>query len=208
MQRRFAQFAGPAAAGPQRRRRGGTTAAEPGRQPFAFLLPVHTIWRPTLNLPLLRWIVGERMALHYPPQHPSISNGGPVDWISGACLLARREALEQVGGFDEGFFMYFDDTDLCRSLWAAGWHVVYAPAIEVVHHGEKSSRKVWGRMLVEMQRSRLRYLSKHYGTMGRGVVRLLIFLFAALRFAAWTLMGKWGRLRTEGAILRLAVTGP
>ena len=176
----------------------------PSRSCFRF----HTLWRPTLHLPVLRWISGERLALHYPPEHPSIRDGGSVDWISGACLLARRAALEQVGGFDERYFMYFDDTDLCHRLAATGWGIVYAPDVEVIHHGAQSSKRVWGRMLVEMQRSRLVYLSKHHGFWGRLVLRFLILAAAVLRSAAWLGRGRFSRLRTEVEIIRVALAGP
>lgn len=55
------------------------------------------------------------------------------DWVSGSCWLARRTALEAVGGFDEAFFLYEEDADLCRRLRAAGWEIAYAPDAEVVH---------------------------------------------------------------------------
>lgn len=57
----------------------------------------------------------------------------PVDWISGACLLIRREAWDGVGGFDPSYFMYLEDVDLCWRLREAGWKVGYEPAAEVVH---------------------------------------------------------------------------
>ena len=174
----------------------------PSRSCFRF----HTLWRPTFNLPLLRWIVGERLALHYSPEHPSIRGGGPVDWLSGACLLVRRNALEQVGGFDERYFMYFDDTDLCNRLVTEGWGVVYVPAVEVVHHGAQSSKKSWGRMLVEMQRSRLIYLSKHYGAVGQLVLRALMVAAAVLRVVPSICAGKRNRIRTEIDIIRVALT--
>ncbi len=53
-----------------------------------------------------------------------------VDWVSGACLLARRNALEQVGGWDEKFFMYFEDSDLCLRLRRAGWKIFYQPHVQ------------------------------------------------------------------------------
>lgn len=58
----------------------------------------------------------------------------PVGWLSGSCLLVRREAFEQVGGFDERYFMYFEDVDLGDRLAKAGWQNVYVPTAEVLHH--------------------------------------------------------------------------
>jgi N-acetylglucosaminyl-diphospho-decaprenol L-rhamnosyltransferase len=64
----------------------------------------------------------------------------PVDWVSGACMVLKREALEQVGGFDERFFMYFEDADLCRRMRGMGWLVCYLPELEVTHLTGKSTR--------------------------------------------------------------------
>ena len=55
-------------------------------------------------------------------------------WVSGSCLLARRQAIDAVGLFDEGFFLYEEDVDLCVRVRAAGWRIVFTPAAEVVHH--------------------------------------------------------------------------
>jgi GT2 family glycosyltransferase/glycogen synthase len=63
----------------------------------------------------------------------------PVDWVSGACMVVRREAIDQVGGFDERFFLYWEDTDLCRRVKDAGWDIVYLPTAVVKHIGARSS---------------------------------------------------------------------
>jgi N-acetylglucosaminyl-diphospho-decaprenol L-rhamnosyltransferase len=62
-------------------------------------------------------------------------HAGPreVDWVSGSCFLARREAWDEVGGFDRTYFMYMEDVDLCWRLRAAGWSVAYEPAAQVTH---------------------------------------------------------------------------
>lgn len=64
--------------------------------------------------------------------------GGTVDWVSGACILVRPEAFEQVSGFDEAFWMYWEDADLCRRLWDRGWSVRYEPNA-VAHHATGAS---------------------------------------------------------------------
>jgi GT2 family glycosyltransferase len=56
-----------------------------------------------------------------------------VDWVLGGCFLARRPALQQVGLFDERFFLFLEDTDLCRRMWRAGWQVWYLPQAQVIH---------------------------------------------------------------------------
>ncbi len=63
-----------------------------------------------------------------------------VDWVSGACMVVRRETLRDVGHLDERFFMYFEDADLCRRARAAGWLVYYLPHVEIVHQTGASSR--------------------------------------------------------------------
>lgn len=62
-----------------------------------------------------------------------------VDWVSGACMVIRKKAMVEVGGFDERFFMYWEDTDLCKELKTKGWRVVYFPAATVYHHTGISS---------------------------------------------------------------------
>ena len=65
----------------------------------------------------------------------------PVDWVSGACLLLRRNALQHVGGFDETLFMYFEDVDLCLRLRQAGWQVWYHPQVGITHLGGQSLKQ-------------------------------------------------------------------
>jgi N-acetylglucosaminyl-diphospho-decaprenol L-rhamnosyltransferase len=82
------------------------------------------------------------------------------DWISGACMLVRRTALEEIGGLDERFFLYCEDIDLCRSLRAAGHGIRYEPAATVMHHGGHSAPR--SAMLAIYARSRVLYARKHY----------------------------------------------
>ena len=68
----------------------------------------------------------------------------PVDWLFGACLLLRRSAFEKVGLFDERFFMYFEDLDLCRRFWEAGYSVYYFADVELVHYHQRLSAERGG----------------------------------------------------------------
>ncbi len=83
-----------------------------------------------------------------------------VDWVSGACLVARRQTLKEIGPLDERFFMYFEDADLCRRTREAGWSVYYLPDVEVVHHAGSSTqsrlRAIW-----DLHKSAFLYHRKH-----------------------------------------------
>ncbi len=96
------------------------------------------------------------------------------DWVSASCLLARRHALDAVGGFDEGFFLYEEDVDLCVRLRAAGWRIVFTPAAEIVHHLGRSMEHAPARARLEYYRSHLRYYRKHNGPLGNAVLRALL----------------------------------
>ena len=98
----------------------------------------------------------------------------PVDWVSGACFLVRRSAFEEVGGFDEAYFMYAEDVDLCWRLGRAGWGVAYAPAAEVTHSQGVSTDRHPYRMIVEHHRSLLRFAARS----SEGWRRLLLPLVA------------------------------
>lgn len=67
-----------------------------------------------------------------------------IDWLFGACLMIRKEALDKVGLFDKNFFLYLEDTDLCRRFWKMGFRVVYFPIAEVVHYHQRSSAENLG----------------------------------------------------------------
>jgi N-acetylglucosaminyl-diphospho-decaprenol L-rhamnosyltransferase len=83
-----------------------------------------------------------------------------VDWVSGACMVVRRRALEEVGTLDERFFMYFEDADLCRRVREAGWFVYYLPDIEVTHQAGGSTRSR-PRAIWDLHKSAFLYHRKH-----------------------------------------------
>jgi N-acetylglucosaminyl-diphospho-decaprenol L-rhamnosyltransferase len=97
-----------------------------------------------------------------------------VECISGSAMLVRREAFEQVGGFDEGYFMYVEDFDLCTRLRNAGWTVLFSPEVEVVHEIGVSSRHMPKRMALEHSRSIYRYFDRHVARGPRVLLKPLV----------------------------------
>ena len=85
-----------------------------------------------------------------------------VDWVSGACLLVRRKAAEEVGLLDERFFLYTEDVDLCASLRAKGWRIVFAPSAEIVHLRGRSRSTVPRQSNDAYRRSHLAFYEKHH----------------------------------------------
>jgi GT2 family glycosyltransferase len=85
-----------------------------------------------------------------------------VDQPMASALMLRTAALEEVGSLDESFPMFFNDVDLCRRLWDAGWQVWFVPEARMIHHVGGSTRQVRRQMIAESHRSLLRYYEKHY----------------------------------------------
>lgn len=119
---------------------------------------------------------------------------GPVavDWVSGACMAVRRRVLDGIGGFDERFFMYFEDADLCRRAREAGWLVHYVPEVEVVHQTGGSSRSkpkaIW-----LLHKSAFLYHRKHGAHGPFGLYSGLVLLGLAARALAKLLVSRAGR---------------
>ena len=111
---------------------------------------------------------------------------GPTGWLSGSCLLLRRDAFEKVGGFDPAYFMYCEDMDLCRRLHEAGWDCVYVPAAVVTHTGGHATRLHSTRMLAEHHRSMYRYLARQYAGARYAWLRPLLAVGLFIRFAVAT----------------------
>ncbi len=95
-------------------------------------------------------------------------------WLSGACLLLRREAFEAVGGFDPAYFMFFEDLDLGERLARAGWTSVYVPSARVVHLGGTSWRERPARMISAHHASAARYLQRRYHRWYQAPLRLAL----------------------------------
>ena len=101
----------------------------------------------------------------------------PVDWLSGSALLARREALQQIGGgWDEDYFMYCEDVDICYRLKTKGWARYYVPQATITHHIGKSSDWAQGTTIRRHHASMLKFYFKHYAR-GWGLIGAPLAVF-------------------------------
>ncbi len=99
-----------------------------------------------------------------------------VDWISGACIMARREAMDDVGLMDENYFMFFEEIDLCNRVRKKGWKICYTPNAKMIHHGGKSSSAEFDRIMIEYRKSQLYFYKKHYGVLYMKILKLYLIL--------------------------------
>ena len=123
-----------------------------------------------------------------------------VDWVVGACLMVRRQAFEQVGGLDEGYFMYSEELDWCRRIKAAGWDIAYLPTAAIIHHEGKSSEQVVPARHIYFQSSKVRYFRKHHGAFQAEALRwflLLTYAYQVAREALKWLIGHKRALRAD-----------
>ena len=97
-----------------------------------------------------------------------------IDHPLGACMLVRRETIQDVGMFDPGFFIYSEEIDWCRRIHEAGWTILCGPAAKVVHHGGQSTGQLPDRMRSQLHRSRARYFQKHESAAFRRTLQRLM----------------------------------
>jgi GT2 family glycosyltransferase len=138
-----------------------------------------------------------------------------VDWVSGACLMIRAKALEEVGLFDERFFMYSDEVDFCYRLKQSGWKVYHLPSAEAIHYGSISAtacgRRDFSRGLLYSSyvTSRLAFFKKHYGPrqtlLARGMM-LFAYGFSLAKLPLSILRRKRGK-EWYGEELRICLIG-
>ncbi|HHX65071.1 MAG TPA: glycosyltransferase family 2 protein [Chloroflexi bacterium] len=135
---------------------------------------------PTLPMILFDfWIINHRLINsrlngRYPRRLYEAGQPFPIDHPLGAALMIRREALEQVGLLDTGYFMYCEEVDWCMRIKAAGWAVYCVPRARIVHHAGGSTRQFRDRMFIALWRSRFRLFDRHYGRVYRTLARVIV----------------------------------
>lgn len=137
-------------------------------QPYAFGCD------PTLGYLLRRGL--NRLLFRRPLHDWTVSDVIAVDWVSGACLLVRREVVDRIGGLDEQIFMYFEDNDWCLRMRQAGWKVYFNPQVEITHIG--------GQSVAENPAARTAYhhslayfYDKQYGRAASGLLKIALSVY-------------------------------
>lgn len=120
------------------------------------------------------WTAAYRQELLEPSERP-------VGWLSGSCLLVRRSAFNQIGGFDERYFMYMEDVDLGDRLGKAGWLSVYVPSAEVLHHKGHSTGRDPASHLAAHHRSTYIFLADRHAGWWRAPLRWVLRVSLAVR---------------------------
>jgi N-acetylglucosaminyl-diphospho-decaprenol L-rhamnosyltransferase len=154
------------------------------------------------NFPSLADAAGHALLALFNPENPFTRRYNPgtpegavvtaAGWVSGSCFLARRSALEELGGFDEAYFMYLEDTDLCWRAHEAGWGVGFAGTAEVTHvQGVSTARNPY-RMMLAHHRSALRFTFRTTRGWRRAALPLAVLVLGA-RMATATLRLAFGR---------------
>ncbi len=120
------------------------------------------------------------------PGYPAIVEGNEiksVDWIGSACLMLRREALDQVGLLDESYFIYGDEADLQYRIKKAGWEIYFLPEASTIHYGGRSMNR-WSRRTL-VYRGKIYFYQKHFGVLKSATLRLMIGILSAMKMIPW-----------------------
>lgn len=118
----------------------------------------------------------------YPSPRPSSNEQPrPVDWVAGAFMCLRRDAFVQVGGMDETYYMYSEETDWCYRLQRAGWKIYYLPQVAITHFGGGSTQHRRVEMKARLYQSKVQFFAKHYGVAAALTLRLSLCALFLLR---------------------------
>lgn len=129
------------------------------------------------------WL-GSRFGSEYRPEE--LEGTRTVDHLLGACMLIRHDAWAQLGGLDEGYFLFLEETDWCTRARSAGWDIYFVPRALVTHFGQVSMRLAPSRNLPEFYRSYMKFYRAHHGsTPGQIALAGIFAVGCALRIGMW-----------------------
>ncbi len=142
----------------------------------------------------------------YPMRRWNTATARQVEAIKGACLMLRRQALDQVGWLDESYFMYTEEVDLCYRLNQAGWELWYEPAAVVTHFGGASAKQIRQEMVIQLYRSKIHFFRKFGGEAQARRFKTLVRLAHWPRMLAAQLFAAFGLPVLPGPTYRLLLS--
>ena len=158
----------------------------------------------------LEQVAPKAVLRHYYVQDLPDDETADVDWVTGACMLTRREIYATLGGMDEDYFMYSEELDWCRRIKDAGWRIIYFPEAQVLHHVGKSSEQAVTARHINFQRAKLRYFRKYHGAATTAVLRTVLLLNYLWQIGVEGIKGglghkrplRWQRVRAYWQVIR------
>lgn len=132
------------------------------------------------------FLITTRLGHLFSEAYPSVIKADTVravDWMTSACLLLRRTALDEIGLLDEAYFIYGDEVDLQYRLKKAGWQTYYLPLDTIIHYGGRSMNR-WSRRKM-VYRGKLLFYQKHYGLIRTGLLRALLGSLSLAKLLFW-----------------------
>ncbi len=111
-----------------------------------------------------------------------------IDWQCGCCVMLRSDVLKRIGGFDERFFYYYEDVDLCHQVWKAGYTVRYTPEVIITHIGGQSTQRAPHAFEIDKYRNRYRYFYKYFGPKAANRCRQVSLTWLVLRYCGYSML--------------------
>jgi N-acetylglucosaminyl-diphospho-decaprenol L-rhamnosyltransferase len=136
-------------------------------------------------------------------KHRPEPNRQTVGWVTGGCLLVRRDCFQQLNGLDESFFLYYEDVDFCHRAALAGWSIWFDPSLEAKHHWPLHLRCVPAPLRLMTRHALLNYAHKYWKGWEAGVMSGVVWAEAALRQSWAVIRGDWDASRCYGQLRQL-----
>ncbi len=156
-----------------------------------------------------QFLIATRVGALFNETYPAVTTSEvcrPVDWITSACLMLRRRALDEVGLLDEQYFIYGDEVDLQFRLRRAGWQVYFVPDARTVHFGGRSMNR-WSRRKM-VYRGHMLFTAKHYGRFYSLALRVMLAMLTMGKLIVWQaalVVPRWRRRASQEVASNVAV---
>ena len=111
-----------------------------------------------------------------------------VDWVNGSCMMVRREAIKEIGGLDETFFIYAEEIDWCYRMKEHGWKVYFTPEATIIHIGGQAMNRAANKRIVLKYKGQYRFYRKHYSIFKYIALRIIVTLIVMVRIAILCMM--------------------